>query len=277
MVSAISGGNSAITQMWQSLLKKADTNGDGAIAKTELQSVLSNDSSDTEALVNLLDTDQDGSVSETEFEDTMSKLYVELLQSPPPPRIEPNAEDVFNSIDQNGDGSIDKTEMESAAEEAGVNADEISSKMDTDGDEVIGKSEFEDALSEMRGRPPQGSPPQAMTGPDSEEIFAKIDENGDGSVTKDELSSFMAQNDSDVGKIFEEVDTDDDGVISRSESDAHLEKMKEEKQAASGLTANETDDKRGWESMMLEMLLKAYSTTSDSTSTVSAGSKSIYA
>jgi len=277
MVNAISGGSSALTQMWQSLLKKADANGDSTITKTEMQSILSSDNCDAEDIVNILDTDQDGAVSETEFEDTISKLYVQLRQGPPPSKMDLNSEDLFNTIDQDGDGSISETEMESAAEEAGVSANEIFGKLDSDGDGVITQSEFEDALSEIQGQPPQGPPPPAMGAQNSKDIFEAIDTDGDGSVTKDELNSFMAQNNSDVDKIFEEVDTDGDGVITRSESDAHLEKMKEENQAAPEFATNKADDDKSWESMMLEMLLKTYNSTSGSTSTASAGSTSIYA
>ena len=175
---------------------------------------------------------------------------------------------------ETGDGSIDEAEMESVAQNTGLSVDDIFSKLDTDGDGVIGKSEFEDALSEIRGQPPQGPPPQAMMGQSPEDIFNTIDEDGDGSITKDELSSFMTQNILDVDKIFEEVDTDNDGTISRAESDAHMEKMSAQRPdpPAPESAAAGASDESGWESMMVEMLLKAYQAASN----VSSESKFVY-
>lgn len=74
----------------------------------------------------------------------------------------------------------------------------------------------------------------------------------------------MPQNGQDADKIFKEVDTNNDGVISRSESDAHLEKMKEERKGGpppDSAVSNANDD-QDWEARMIEKLLNAYDVTS---------------
>jgi Ca2+-binding EF-hand superfamily protein len=64
-----------------------------------------------------------------------------------------------------------------------------------------------------------------------EEMFSKMDANGDGSVDKAEFTSFAKQLSSKVGgakdpeDIFAEIDTDGDGSITKAESDAFDEKM----------------------------------------------------
>jgi Ca2+-binding EF-hand superfamily protein len=174
---------------------------------------------------------------------------------------------LFNKIDQDGDGSIDKTEMESVLSKSGPSVEDIFSKLDTDQDGVIGKNEFEEALSKLREHHPPGPPPQANMGAGPEDMFNKIDQNADGSITKDELTSFMGQSaaSSDVDKIFKEVDTDNDGVISRSESDAHMEKMKEEGKGGPppDFVASNANDDQDWEIKMIEKLLRGYDVASN--------------
>lgn len=59
--------------------------------------------------------------------------------------------------------------------------------------------------------------------PNPEEMFAKIDANGDGSIDKSELQSFtekMSNQDGDtidISKMFTDIDTDGDGAISQDE------------------------------------------------------------
>lgn len=63
---------------------------------------------------------------------------------------------------------------------------------------------------------------------------------------------------------YKEVDPDNDGVISQSESDAHLEKMKEEMKRGPppDFGMSNASDGQDWEITMLEKLLSAYNVTS---------------
>jgi hypothetical protein len=107
-----------------------------------------------------------------------------------------------------------------------------------------------------------------MGPPSPEEIFNRMDQDSDGSITKEELKSAMAempQNGPTVDEIFEEVDTDNDGVISRSESDAHLEKMKEKREGAPppDFAMKNRSDGLNRESMMIERLLNSFDSASN--------------
>jgi Ca2+-binding EF-hand superfamily protein len=176
---------------------------------------------------------------------------------------------LFDKIDQNGDGAIDKAEMESILSKNGPSVEDIFTKLDSDQDGVIGKNEYQEAPSKMRSQQPPGPPPVGHMGaPSPEEIFNRMDQDSDGSITKEELKSVMAQmpqNGPSVDEIFEEVDTDKDGVISRSESDAHLEKMQEERKGGPppDLMMKKGSDGLNWESMMIERLLNSYDLASN--------------
>jgi hypothetical protein len=64
---------------------------------------------------------------------------------------------------------------------------------------------------------------------------------------------------------YKEVDPDNNGVISQSESDAHLEKMKEEMKRGPppDFGMSNASDGQDWEITMLEKLLSAYNVTSN--------------
>lgn len=67
-----------------------------------------------------------------------------------------------------------------------------------------------------------------------EKMFKKMDSNGDGKIDKSEMQTFQAEEQKatgrtgpDIDKIFADVDTDKDGAISKAEDEAQFEKMKE--------------------------------------------------
>jgi Ca2+-binding EF-hand superfamily protein len=59
------------------------------------------------------------------------------------------------------------------------------------------------------------------------QMFQKLDQNGDGKVTKDEMSAAQPQDGQgpSVDEIFSQVDTNQDGSIDESENDAFLQQM----------------------------------------------------
>lgn len=68
-----------------------------------------------------------------------------------------------------------------------------------------------------------------------EQMFKKADKNSDGSITKDELSQMQSsqnsQNGPSVDDIFAQMDSDSDGAISRLESDAGIAKLAQQMQS----------------------------------------------
>jgi Ca2+-binding EF-hand superfamily protein len=65
-----------------------------------------------------------------------------------------------------------------------------------------------------------------------EEMFAKIDTNGDGTIDKAEFTAFGQQMASKIGKadkseeLFAKIDTNGDGKITKAENDAFMSQMK---------------------------------------------------
>lgn len=120
----------------------------------------------------------------------------------------------LEKIDINQDGNITKDEV------SAHRADRFASA-DLNGDTLISPEEFEAFAEAERERRQQER--QAR-------MFAKLDANGDGSISADEHAAM----DQRMDRMFDRVDKDDDGVITEAEREAAKEKMKERR------------GKRGW-------------------------------
>lgn len=83
MVNAISGNGYDVTSIWQNLFNKIDTNGDGSIDKTEMESIVSKSGLSVEDIFSKLDTDQDGVIGKNDFEEALSKLRAQHPHGPP--------------------------------------------------------------------------------------------------------------------------------------------------------------------------------------------------
>ena len=160
MVSAISGFSSAsLSEMWQKMFNKIDTNGDGSIDKTEMstfiqQNTKQNTSSLVDEIFSKLDTNQDGLIGQIESDAVLAKLGNEMKNGggpaamsgmPPPP------EKVFDTADTNKDGVVSKAELAAVMGQSVANIDKLFSKVDTDGDGFISRTEdktFREKMSE---------------------------------------------------------------------------------------------------------------------------------
>jgi Ca2+-binding EF-hand superfamily protein len=164
MVNAVSGGGYDVTSMWQDLFKKIDTNSDGSIDKTEMESILSKNGPSVEDIFTRLDSDQDGVIGKNEYEEALSKIRTQQPPGPPPGgRMGPaNPEEIFSKLDQDGDGSISKEELKSAMAQMsqnGPSVDEIFKEVDTDNDGVISRAESDAHLEKMKEERKGGPPP----------------------------------------------------------------------------------------------------------------------
>jgi hypothetical protein len=81
-----------------------------------------------------------------------------------------------------------------------------------------------------------GSMSQVSLAKMQQEMFKKLDQNGDGKIDKTEFAAARPKDDtrktdetSKADEMFSAIDTDQDGSISEAESDAFLAKMEEGK------------------------------------------------
>lgn len=101
-------------------------------------------------------------------------------------------------------GSQSSTALSGLVSNQQRRADKMLSDMDTDQDGKVSKDEFVQFGEKMRaqqGQPPQGA--QSSSGgetqrapaapPSADELFAKLDQNGDSSLSVDELSSMLKE------------------------------------------------------------------------------------
>ena len=154
MVSNLSSqyGSSRVSDMWQNLLKTADTDGDGKISKAELTAVQSGNQNSSgpsaDDIFSQTDSDGDGYLTSTEF-----STQAEKMGPPPggPGGPPPSAEDLFKTADSDSDGKVTLDELTSALpDDQKSNAASIFKSMDTDGDGSVTQSEFTAAMKKKQ-------------------------------------------------------------------------------------------------------------------------------
>jgi Ca2+-binding EF-hand superfamily protein len=117
---------------------------------------------------------------------------------------------LFNKLDVNGNGGIDQSELgdfldyvsSATGSTSQTDSSQLFRTLDADGDGSISKQELTDGakklFEELRAQlvstqSDQSGDAQAANKPDPKELFAKIDANGDGSISQDELGTFLSQ------------------------------------------------------------------------------------
>ncbi len=149
MVSGISGSGMDASAMWQSLLQRADADGDGKISKTEFESAKPKDGKgpSVDDIFSKIDTNGDGTITEDE-----NAVFISSMQAPPPP---PSAEEMFARADTDGDGKVSKAEFSAMAPTGGsspsqdTDTDTVFDEMDTNQDGFVSQVEFAAAMEKM--------------------------------------------------------------------------------------------------------------------------------
>jgi len=119
-------------------------------------------------------------------------------------------EKLFSKLDVNSDGGIDQSELgdfldyvsSATGSTSQTDSAQLFKTLDADGDGSISKQELTDGAKKlfeqlrtqlMSTQSEKSGAAQSAHKPDPKALFAKMDANGDGSVSQDELSTFLSQ------------------------------------------------------------------------------------
>jgi len=194
MTSAISSASSAQSAWLKRQITKLDTDGDGNVSKTEFTTGASsaNLSSDAAAtLFDTLDSSSSGSLAISDlasaFQTLSSDTRAALMQTQEM-GTPPSAEDIFAKIDTDGDGMITESEFADGrpSNMSAEQASSLFSQMSGDSDSLSKEQFLANAPKPPQGGHggpggPGGKPPSA------EDLFSKLDSDGDGTVTSEEF------------------------------------------------------------------------------------------
>jgi Ca2+-binding EF-hand superfamily protein len=191
----------------QAAFRRVDRNGDGKVTADEAPEFLR--PRIAEAIKNAGKKEDEG-LSIEEF----TKVYADFRPRGAGPGGAFNAEAMFRRLDRDGDGKIKLDEVPEQLRPLAERAFEQAGKGK---DAALTAEEFAKALPAL-GQPggggfPGGQPGQPGFGPPrggfQPMLFRRLDANGDGKVTKEELQK--------VGELFDELDANKDGTLDAAE------------------------------------------------------------
>jgi Ca2+-binding EF-hand superfamily protein len=169
-----------------------------------------------------------------------SSASVQRASRPPP-----SPERLLSKIDADGSGGVSDTELQGllddVAQKTGVSSQTSAANLvkqyDANGDGSLNADELGKTLQSVLPPPPStmafaqsrsGDSSSAATGQAGDDLFGKVDSDGDGSVSKTELQALLeamsggtaSQTGVSSDEVFSQLDADGDGSLSEAEFDA---------------------------------------------------------
>ena len=142
---------------------------------------------------------------------------------------------MFAKVDTDSSGGVDASELQTMLDEVsqhtgvsfGKTAQELLTAMDGNSDGTLSSDELAQGMQSIMPPPPSTMDfAQARNGGQdgSDDLFSKVDTDGDGSVSQSEMSDFVAKmgknSDSSSDDKFAKLDTNGDGALSQAEFEA---------------------------------------------------------
>lgn len=236
---------------WEEICEVIDQNGDMEISWKELEDALKASGMEITAEewdmikqgFEMLDADGSGNVDKKEFEAAMKKyglaeLTHKLLAQAKSQQGAPEWEEVLEELDSNGNGQISWKELKQwvqamekehdfkVSKEDWANIKKFFDMVDTDGSGEVNKKEFEAAVAKY-------GLVQIKNGPPSwDEVLQELDEDMSGTISWDELKSFIERMEDEhdfelseeewnqIHDFFKYVDSDGSGEVDKKEFEA---------------------------------------------------------
>ncbi len=161
------------------------------------------------------------------------------------PRPGPSPERLLAKIDADGSGGVSGTELQGLLDDVAkktgasnqASAADLVQQYDSDGDGSLNADELGKTMQGILPPPPStmafaqsrsDSTEASATGQAGDDLFGKVDSDGDGTVSQTELQALLEQmsggtaSQTGVGsdELFSQLDTDGDGSLSEAEFDA---------------------------------------------------------
>ncbi len=258
------------SKMQEKMFAKADTDGNGSVDQTELQTILDKVSAktgvstgDAATLLGQMDSNGDGSLGSDELAQGLHDLL------PPPSTME------FAQGRANATSSSD---------------DDLFAQLDTDGDGKLSQAEFD--AGKPQGGPggpggPSGAggmppPPAGGAGQTDATTYDPLDTNKDGIVSATELAAADSSSTDPLKALFAAVDSDGDDKISASEAKtlvqniaAAIESLSSQSSGSAGSSSSTgSDDTSGRFDLatLAELVLKQYQQVASGSSASTTGS-----
>merc|ERR1719153_798078 len=212
------------TQDVKSMFRKFDRNGDGHLDRSEIKQMLQSSGKnasdqDVEQMFSQGDADGDGLIDIQEFTLLMfpaaAQTLTKLQQS------YKSLNDViaaFRKYDSDGDGHISRSELRGVMGQfSEQDVDSIFALGDKDQSGGIDYQEFISMMMPNSQNILMGVSQQFKSITDIKEGFKRIDTNGDGAISRQELRNGMRLSDDQLAVVFALGDIDQDGEISMAE------------------------------------------------------------
>lgn len=167
------------TSFQKKLLTELDTDGDGKVSSSEVDSALSSaqQSGDNGKAGVLVSLSQNFSGLDSDADDSLDLDELAAMAPPPPPPGQTSVEDLFASLDSDSDGEISSDELTSALSSSSTSSDQASellSSLDSDDDGSVSESELAAAMMPPPPPPSDGTSTQAKSSDDSAQAASGV-------------------------------------------------------------------------------------------------------